>query len=523
MDSHEPIAILIAEDNQDHCELMQNSLVQSELDCTVDTVASGIDCFDRVAAGGYDIVILDYRIPRMDGLAVLAEMRRMNLDVSVIMVTGMGDERIAVEALKSGAYDYIVKSDDFFAELVHTVKQSVEHRRLRTDQERLLARLRHSEQRYRTLFEDSPLSLWEEDFSDVKKYIDSLRASGVSDFESYFETHPDSVGRCVSLVKIVDVNKATLALYKAATPEDLRSGLQHVMVPDSYEAVKQQLAAIAEGHTSFACETQNRTLAGEPICVRLHWTTAPPGDTGYGKVLVSVVDITQMRALERERANLISMFAHDIKSALVVIESFVQRMRKKLDSLERYRQENYLDIIQKEAEKLEFMVSDFMEFSMLRTGALRYQFSSVSLESLLRDVLESYQPRAGQCGVTIRLERSSALPDIEADGERLRRVFTNIIDNALKFSPDNGTVSIELESRGDAVRIAIRDQGEGIPPSDLKKIFDPFHCSGPHGQHGHGLGLATVKAIVDGHSGAVHAESHPGAGTTFFVTLPCSQ
>ncbi|MGB8982791.1 MAG: hypothetical protein WCC12_13015, partial [Anaerolineales bacterium] len=132
-----------------------------------------------------------------------------------------------------------------------------------------------SETRYRGLFEDSPISLWEEDFSQVKQRIDALRQQGIADLRAYLESHPDFVKECLAVTRVVDVNKATLALYGASSKEELLFSLEKILPADAHIAFMEELLHIANGDLQFEWEGINLTMAGDPIHARLHWTVLP--------------------------------------------------------------------------------------------------------------------------------------------------------------------------------------------------------------------------------------------------------
>ena len=158
--------------------------------------------------------------------------------------------------------------------------------------------LRQSEQRYRTLFENSPISLWEEDFSDVITHIDQLRRTGITDFKAYFDTHPHDLRHCSSLVKILNVNRTTLQLYGAENKEVFLKGLPIIFTDESLGAFKMELDALAKGKTECEVECINQTLRGERLLLKMRWAVAPGHEKTYAKILVSLIDFTETRQAE---------------------------------------------------------------------------------------------------------------------------------------------------------------------------------------------------------------------------------
>ena len=237
----------------------------------------------------------------------------------------------------------------------------------------------------------------------------------------------------------------------------------------------------------------------------------------------SFQDISALKILERERNNLISTFAHDMKSSLTIIGGFVLRLLNKADTLDDQKEHRYLEIIRDESGKLEMLISDFLEFARLQTGKLKLNLSATSLDKELMELCEAYQPKVSSAGLTLKLENENALPPIHGDPRQLRRVFTNLLDNAVKFSSKGGNVIVSTTTDASEIRISVKDQGMGISADELPFIFDAFH-RGKAGEKvkGFGLGLAAVKAIVEAHGGRVLVDSEMGKGSTFTVVLPIS-
>jgi rsbT co-antagonist protein RsbR len=190
-------------------------------------------------------------------------------------------------------------------ELIH---EQIELRRrigeleiLEAERKRTEQALRQSKEWYENLFENSPISLWVEDFSAVKKHLDGLRAKGVEDFHRYFKNHPKEVFHCAGLVKVLDVNRVTLDLFGASGKAELQSDLGHIFTPQSWAAFRENLVALALGQPTFEIETVNQKLSGEPIHIVLRWNVAPGYEDTCAKAFVSILDITKRKNAEKDR------------------------------------------------------------------------------------------------------------------------------------------------------------------------------------------------------------------------------
>ncbi len=154
------------------------------------------------------------------------------------------------------------------------------------------ARLRESEERYRSLFADNPISLWEEDFAGIKRHLDRLEQLGVTEPEAHFRAHPEELADCVGAVRVVDVNNATLALYGAETRSQLLAGLDRIVAEDGYGVFLGVIVAFARGERSWKSDGINYTLNGERVQLALQWSLAPGAERDWSRVLVSAMDIS---------------------------------------------------------------------------------------------------------------------------------------------------------------------------------------------------------------------------------------
>ena len=159
--------------------------------------------------------------------------------------------------------------------------------------------LQKSERRYRSLFEDSSVSLWEEDFSEVKQFIERLRRRGIKDFRAYFGSHLKTAARCMRMIRVVEVNKATLKLFGAKNKDEIVENWG-ALIGISESRMVEELVGIAEGRTDFEWQEINHTLVGEKRVVNLRWSIAPGYEDSLSKVILSIVDVTERKQAEEK-------------------------------------------------------------------------------------------------------------------------------------------------------------------------------------------------------------------------------
>ncbi|MBW1731031.1 MAG: PAS domain S-box protein [Deltaproteobacteria bacterium] len=282
------------------------------------------------------------------------------------------------------------------------------------------------------------------------------------------------------------------------------------------------LRSVLNGHKPLSLiETTIHNKWGEQIPVRMSSAGLfdPKGRLIGG--VESFHDISRIKSLEREKDNLVSMLAHDMKSSLSIIGGFALRLLSQKYGIDPEKGERYLKIIRDEAFKIETLINDFLDFSRLESGKIRPNFSSISLDRELLELVEAYQVKAAELGLTLELDTEHEIILVEADATQLRRVFSNLLDNAIKFSHSQGKIKITINQTSDKVIIEVKDEGIGIAEDDLPFIFDPFHRGlATHDKEGVGLGLAGVKSIVEAHGGQIRVDSEPGKGSVFTVHLP---
>jgi two-component system phosphate regulon sensor histidine kinase PhoR len=243
------------------------------------------------------------------------------------------------------------------------------------------------------------------------------------------------------------------------------------------------------------------------------------GGTPEGAVAV-MRDVTDLRRMERLRRELTANVSHELRTPLTSIKGFAETLLAGAMGDEQTCR-RFLEIIDSEANRLVKLTDDLLDLSRLESKHLSLELSQVDLGSLIQDTIAHLKPLAGNRELWLQ----PALEDVVvlADRDRLAQVLTNLLDNAIKFTAEDGRIDVGWRALDGEVEITVSDTGPGIAPADLPRIFERFYKADharPATHGGSGLGLAIAKHIVEAHGGRIRVASTPGAGTTFIFTLP---
>jgi two-component system OmpR family sensor kinase len=236
---------------------------------------------------------------------------------------------------------------------------------------------------------------------------------------------------------------------------------------------------------------------------------------------------TALAESDRARRQLLADVSHELMTPLSAIRGYVETLGMKELHLDGATREKYLDIAHQETHKLEAIIGDLLDLARLEGGGDSFEFDEVLVDDLLRRVADRHRPALIERRVTLTTTAASGTPLIRGDADRLEQALQNVAANAIRHTPDGGTVTLRAEPAGDRVRITVTDTGPGIPAEHLPHIFDRFYKAdaaraGTSVASGSGLGLSIVRAIVARHAGDVAASYAPGGGAVFTLTLPAA-
>lgn len=232
----------------------------------------------------------------------------------------------------------------------------------------------------------------------------------------------------------------------------------------------------------------------------------------------------RQQELEQARRDLIAAVSHDLRTPLTSIRAMIEALADGVVT-EPPTVQRYYGTIRSQIENLSGLINDLFELSQLETGQVQLAVEAVNLNDLLSDVLESMQAQAGAKGVSLKGIFYEDLPIIQGEMNKLQRVMTNLVQNAIRHTPSGGAISLATQVAPEGVRVEVSDTGEGIAPEDLPHIFEQFfrgEKSRSRETGGAGLGLAIAKRIIEAHHGRIWVESQVGRGTCFSFLLPTS-
>lgn len=223
----------------------------------------------------------------------------------------------------------------------------------------------------------------------------------------------------------------------------------------------------------------------------------------------------------RARDDMIGIVSHDLRNPVNAVRMLTTVM------LDREREEplpsemvEYADVIRQAADQMDSLIRDLLDVTKIEAGRLAVDAKPENTEDLLSDTLRTLAPVVSDKSLTLRLTAPDDLPDVVADRERFRQAVSNLIGNAVKFSPPGGEILVRVALLDSELVFSVSDKGQGMNPEQLSHAFDRFWQSSRTDRQGAGLGLAITKGIIDAHGGRIWAESSPGAGSTFYFTLP---
>jgi two-component system, OmpR family, phosphate regulon sensor histidine kinase PhoR len=309
------------------------------------------------------------------------------------------------------------------------------------------------------------------------------------------------------------VNPAFCDLFGTGAGVQGRQVLEISRHPDLFAACREVLSERRERRQEITLTAGKTTL--------VHWVPLLENGTLRGAVAV-FHDISALKRVEQIRRDFVANVSHELRTPVTVIKGYAETLLSGALASDPARSAHFLGIIDKHAQRLSTLIGDLLALSELESGEIVMQPEPVQLERAVQQALQLLELKSEEKGVTVKSQGLQNLPEVSADRSRLDQVLINLLDNAIKYSREGGTVTVSAVDEGGMVRVSVRDTGIGIPQKDLPRLFERFYRvdeARSRERGGTGLGLSIVKHIVQAHGGAVLVQSTPGEGAEFSFTL----
>ena len=482
----ESSTVLVVEDDEGLSRLIKKSL--ETIGVNVKAVLSGAEAIDFIVNHSPLITLLDYRLPDMTASQIVQDLKGRKIDFQFIVMTGHGDERVAVEMMKAGARDYIVKQGQFFELLPSVIKWVFKE--LASEKELIQAKkaLEISEKKYRSIVDNALVGVY-------KSNIDG---------------------------DILYANCALSNMFGYSSPEEMMSGgiLQIYKNKKDRSDLLNNLKK-SGGVDEFECECVKKDGSGVDIIL-----TATMDDNIISGMMVNITSRKRMEKILIQSEKLRAMgvmaagIAHDFNNVLAIINGYTQLLECSCDGNEELLKG--FRAINKAVDDGSETVRRLSEFT--RMGKSTAKHISLNMVEIIEQSINFSKPKwkdvaqAGGATYEMDTEGLSPVRAVLGNPPELREIVINIINNAIDAMPEGGRITFRTWEKGDTVFISIADDGCGMSKEVQSKIFDPFYTT--KGIEGSGLGMSVSYGIIGKHGGKIDLISKEGKGTIFTIEFP---
>ncbi|HVY07467.1 MAG TPA: response regulator [Burkholderiales bacterium] len=491
------VAILHLEDDPADARLIREQLRRSGLGSSITLVDNPEDFQAALSRGGFDLILSDYHIPRISGHEALQLAKTVAPHIPFILVTGaLGDER-AVEVLRSGATDFVLK--DRLARLAPAIERALSERAARKEHENTEVRLADAHRLSKLAADAARIGTWQLDV-----------ASGRMDCSEEF----------LNLIEVAPGHWAKTL-----------DGLEGLMHPEDVGHCRQAYAeAVKQGHF-LEMEFRVHTATGEVRWMHLRGDWSPATTLMPSMFLGVMMDITQrkrmeeaLRVADRRKDEFLATLGHELRNPLAPIHNGLAILRKLTP--QSGETEKIHTILDRQMNHIIRLVDDLLDISRFTLGKIELRRAPVELRTLIRGAIDMSQPLIEVRRHRLDVSIPSGSIMLDADSVRLTQVLSNLLNNAARYTGESGSISIRAGVEGGRAVISVRDNGVGIPEPMLERIFDLFtqvEGGGAGSVGGLGIGLAMARLLVELHGGEIEARSDgPGMGSEFVIRLPVS-
>jgi PAS domain S-box-containing protein len=498
--------ILLLEDDPVDYELIDCTLRKSGIEGNMSRVANQTAFLDYLSRYQPDIILADYVLPQFDGIAALALAQQHAPDVPFILVSGVLGEEQAIDALKRGATDYVLKQR--LERLGPAVKRALREKQEQRERQMVTRALRQTDDLLSAIVDASPVG------------IVTLNRGG----------------------RVMTWNPAAEKIYGWPA----RAVIDHplpLLPKDDQAYFAECFNQVLDNNTVANLECRHLKRSGTPIDISLSLAPLHDSDDHIYGVVMTAVDITLHKQIEIQRQTLLqqerhartaaetanrvkdeflAVLSHELRTPLNAILGWIKLIQR--GGLKPAIQQRAFDTIERNAIAQTQLIDDLLDISRIIRGQVNLTLQSVDIAALLRTTVDTLGPAAAAKSIQVNLDLDPEVGQILGDTNRLQQVFWNLLSNGIKFTPAHGSVNIRGTVQQNQMVIQVQDSGIGIDADFLPYLFEYFRqadSSTTRSQGGLGLGLAITRRLIELHGGTIQVESLGlNQGAVFTVRLP---
>lgn len=484
--------ILVIDDEQGIRDGCERILKRMKFD--VRTASRGDEGLKILAEAPIPIVLLDLKMPGMDGLEVLDRIRERYPSIVVIIITGFATIETAIQAMKQGAYDFVPKpfEPDHLRIVVERARENItltlEARKLAAERRKTLLDLDTEKSRMRTILESLPNALV------------------VTNVEG----------------RVVLMNPVFMQFFGIDPCQPTGEPIENYV---SDEGLCRLIRDISAGSHPNGAEPPSHELelpGGVYLMARGKPVVGEEGEC-LGAV-ITLANITTMKVLDQMKSEFVAKVSHELRSPLSTIHEQIALVLSDMPAADDDRDHHLLERAKEKTRGLISMIGDMLDLTRIECGAVIREPVVVRVDEMLENIVDFLDARAKSKGQSLAIELPpEPPPPLLADPMALESIFGNLITNAINYTPEGGSISVVVHPAAETIRVDVSDNGFGIAEKDLERIFERFYRvknARTRNIVGTGLGLPIVKSLVESLAGTIQVESEVDVGTTFIVRLP---
>ncbi len=489
----------------------------------VTTATRGEDALLRLETESFDVLLTDIRLPGLDGLEVAARLRARDVEMVIITMTGYSNMEMAIQALRLGVDDFIIKPFSPDALRVH-ITRALDKEKLRRENVRL-----------RTLV---PLLRTAQVFSATRSHAEVYRELFAA-LDAQLNIENAAVLRMDNATGMLELAAGQGALARALDgyselavklpqrenllSDEVQHWNQNVAPRLPCERCGEWLASVAlksRGRVAGLLIVETPELAASNAeylqLLAAQTATALENVDLVAQVSEAYINLSKLDYMKSE---FINVAGHELRTPLAAILGYAKLLRDRTAG----QTQEFVNEILANGERLQHIADDMLNLKYMQQGSMDLRLEEMRVERVLADVVNVYRPLADEKGQAIELDIAAQVGRVTADRAMLDLILGNILSNAIKFSPPNTQVRVAAEGDAEVVTLSVQDQGQGLTPEQAARVFEPFYQvsdSLTRSQGGIGLGLTLTREMVRAHGGKIWVESRLNRGSAFYVVLP---